>query len=331
MDREALVQAILDLENDRFEPVPDPEVAYELAHHCKSEIDALAALERATGTAAGNGSANGSARKRKRRKKTRRGAPDGPSPELGSMPPADQARWIFMERYIPLEKHEEILGYSFEADRFAEYQQGLDRLVRNLLLLPRTVEAAGKNDIPALQKLFSSCVLIFRSQCVADESGKPVPCTFETMRDHYPSYFYKRRKKPNWFERHDFYSEPRGEPGWAMVDTEYLNCTLRRPDRKLASYARDWGLPEEAVQHKSLLDDIYDRIICGEALEEDIFSRNCNAVTGTVYRARKSHRLVYTIQRVHKITIHGRAGIPHWKATRRMWPGVYPSVTFETA
>lgn len=335
MDREALVQAILDLENDRFEPVPDPDVAYELAHYCKSEIDALAALERSLGTAfggdgvGGNGAAPDKRRKRKR-KKTKRGAPDGPAPELASLPPADQARWIFMERYIPLEKHEDILGYTFESERFAEYQEGLDRLVRNLLLLPRTVEAAEKNDIPALQKLFASCVLLFRGQCIADASGKPVPCTFENLRDHYPSYFYKRKKKPNWFERHDFYTDARDEPGWVMVDTDYLNCTMRRPDRKLASYAKDWGLPEESVQHKSLLDDIYDRVICGEALEEDIFARNCNAITATVYRARKSHRLVYTIQRVHKITIHGRAGVPHWKATRRLWPGAYPAVSFGT-
>ena len=47
-----------------------------------------------------------------------------------------------------------------------------------------------------------------------------------------------------------------------------------------------------------------------------------------VYRARKAHRIVYTIQRVHKITIHGRAGVPHWKATRRLWPGAYPAVSF---
>ena len=136
------------------------------------------------------------------------------------------------------------------------------------------------------------------------------------------------RKKPNWFERHDFYTEPRAEPALAMCGTDYLNCTLRGPERKLASHARDWGLPEEAVQHKSLLEDIYDRIVCGEALEEDLFARNCNAITGTVYRTRKARRIVYTIQRVHKITIHGRAGIPHWKATRRLWPGAYPTVSF---
>lgn len=328
MDQEALVQAILDLENDRFEPVPDLGVAYELAHHVKPQVDELAALELAAGAAGGNGAAPGKARQRKRGRKARRRSPEDPAPELGSLPPADQARWIFMERYIPLEKHEEILGYTFESERFAEYQQGLDKLIRNLLLLPRAIEAVEKNDTPALQKLFASCVLIFRGQCIADESGKPIPCTFENLRDHYPSYFYKRKKKPNWFERHDFYTEPRGEPGWLMCDTDYLNCTLRRPDRKLASYARDWGLPEETVQHKPLLDDIYDRIICGEALEEDLFARNCNAITGTVYRARKSHRLVYTVQRVHNITIHGRAGVPHWKATRRLWPGVYPTVSF---
>ncbi|MFH1568384.1 MAG: hypothetical protein ABIL09_10355 [Gemmatimonadota bacterium] len=348
MDREALVQALLDLENDRIEPVPDPDIAYELAHQMKPQIDELVALRavESLGADAGLGAApedeeiedaeaTGAAaqaeRRRGRGRKVRKGAPDGPAPDLLALPPPEQARWIFMERYIPLEKHEEILRYNLDPERFAEYHQGLDQLVRNLLLLPPAVEAAEKNDLPALQKLFASCLLIFRSQCVGDEAGKPVLCSFETLRQHYPSYFYRRRKKPNWFERHDFYTETREAPSWVMCDTEYLNCTLRRPDRKLGGYARDWGLPAECVEHKSLLDDIYDRIICGEALEEDLFSRSCNSITRTTYRARKSHRIAYIVQRVHKITIHGRAGIPHWKATRRLWPGVYPAVTFARA
>ena len=44
MDRDTLVQAILNLENKRSEAVPDPDLAYELAHHVKPHIDRLAAF-----------------------------------------------------------------------------------------------------------------------------------------------------------------------------------------------------------------------------------------------------------------------------------------------
>ncbi len=49
MDRDTLVQAILDLENKRSEAVPDPDLAYELAHHVKPHIDRLAAFRNGNG------------------------------------------------------------------------------------------------------------------------------------------------------------------------------------------------------------------------------------------------------------------------------------------
>jgi hypothetical protein len=38
-------------------------------------------------------------------------------------------------------------------------------------LLPRSLEAAGKNDITGLQKLFASYVPIFRYNEIADDHG----------------------------------------------------------------------------------------------------------------------------------------------------------------
>ena len=319
MDREALVQAILNLENDVEEQVTDPELAFELAGHVKVYVDELASL--------GAGLESSGKRKRKKSKKPR--PPKGPIPRLETLPPGDQARWIFMERYIPLERHEDILGLNLAPETFAEYQEAFDRFIKDLLLLPRTIEAVERNDIPALQKLFANTVLLFRApELVLD--GEAVPVSVESLRDAVGTYFYKKRKKPNWFEAHDFYREPMKSPYWVLCDIEHMNCTLRRPERKLAGYARDWDLPEECGLQKSLVEDLYDRIVVGEALEENLFARTVNSLTTTKYRVRRKgpQRLVFAVQKVHKVTIHGKVGIPHWKAKRRLWPGVYPSLVF---
>jgi len=350
MDRDTLVQAILDLENKRSKVVPDPDLAYELAHHVKPYIDRLAAFRNGDGSdaafdldddieslgaeaeAAADDEATTPKRpKRKGKIPVEKGPPDGPVPTLLSVPPIDQARWIFMERFFSLEKIEEVLDLSFEADVFAKHQQAFDTFFKNLLLLPKTIEAIERNDVQSLQKTFASHIILFRSPLMGDETCKPIPCSFETMRAKFPSYFFRQKKKPNWYQRHDFYQQRVSEPRWVLCDTEYLNCTLRRPERRLNSYAKDWDLPGECINQKSVVEDVYDRIICGEILEEDLFARNCSSLTSTTYRARMKspQRLVFTVQRVHKIAIHGRAGIPHWKAKKRLWPGVFPVMTFE--
>ncbi len=324
MDRDELVQAILDLEHDREVQIEDADLAQELSDHIKEHVDELAGLRSGAG-------AGGEGRKKKRRKKRKpKGAdlPEGPVPELMGLPPGEQARWIFMERYISLEKHEEILGLSLESEVFAEHQEAFDRLIKDLLLLPRSLEAAEKNDITGLQKVFAGCVPIFRYPQIAAAEGAPTDTSLENLRLTYPTYFYKRRKKPNWFEKRDFYTEAVPGPRWVLCETEYLNCTLRSPDRKLSGYASAWDLPPEFAQQKSIVEDIYDRIIVGEALGEDLFAGNTNNVTSTRYRARKAQRLVFTVQRVHKITLHGKGNIPHWRATRRMWPGVHATLCF---
>ena len=54
----------------------------------------------------------------------------------------------------------------------------------------------------------------------------------------------------------------------------------------------------------------------------------CNACTSTRYKPhnRGPWRMVYIVQKERKIAIHGKSGLPHWKTSRRLWPGVYPAV-----
>ena len=78
---------------------------------------------------------------------------------------------------------------------------------------------------------------------------------------------------------------------------------------------------------KNAVEDIYDRIICGEALQEHLFEQNCNSCTTTQYdKGMGVHHSVYTVQKDRKIAIHGKVGLPRWRTSRRLWPGVYPTL-----
>ena len=123
MDREALVQAILDLERGDAPEVEDPELAHELSLHLKPYTDRLAELR--AGGAAAPSDAEAELLEIGRevqkedtepplRRPTAEPVPEGPVPELLSLPPREQARWIFMERFISLEQHEEVLGYALD-------------------------------------------------------------------------------------------------------------------------------------------------------------------------------------------------------------------------
>ena len=108
MDRETIVQAILDLENDRDGQVTDPDLAYELGHHVKVRIDRLVDLRSGDAISLPPGDDEGAspsdpdagaiaiaaadgekpARRRKKRKKSDGPeAPEGPLPDLMDLPP----------------------------------------------------------------------------------------------------------------------------------------------------------------------------------------------------------------------------------------------------
>ena len=365
MEPTVLAQLIISLEEDEAQLIEDPALASELASAVKTDIDELVELKNGKTedhagadtddellgelSEAAEGSEifgevgdpeddedRGEAQEaRKAKAQSRQSAPSPlPSepPDLRSQPPQDQAHWIFMERFFSLQQHEEALGYSFSADNLALYQRELGAFVEQLLRTPRAAEAFERNDLSALQKLFASHLLLFRNPCIGDSSGKPIPCAIETLREHFPSYFYRRtNNKPNWYQKYPFYSEPIAAAQWILCDIEHLNCTFRTPERKLASYAKSWDLPPEWVRGKTILEDIYDRILCGELLGEDLFAGSHNNCTTTFYIHKKKtsvKKMVYTVQKVHKISLHGKEGLPHWRASRRLWPGILPTVLF---
>jgi hypothetical protein len=346
VDRDDLAQVIIDLENGSVSPITDPQLAYDLAHYVKPVIDQLSSAklesllsdqedevdqedqDLSLDAIASESDAAEMEDRAVRRKRATRKAPNlnGPTPELAQLSSQDKARWVLMERFIPLEKHEEILRCKFSTDDFDRYLQDLDEFLETLFLLPDIAQALEAYDLPTLQKIFASTLLIFRHPAMGDDESGPISCSVESLRHAFPDYFYKRRKAPNWYEAHPFYTSTFEHPHWALCDLDHLNCTLRPPQRRLQNYAREWSLPDNKVVQKTVLEDIYDRIICGEALEEHLFEQNCNACTSTRYQKRKGLHLVYTVQKDQKIAIHGKMGIPHWRATRRLWPGAYPVI-----
>lgn len=332
MDQDDLAQAILDLENGLIEPIEDPQLSYQLAHHVKPIIDRIAGAsatdELEHDSIAPEAALPDSEDRANRRRRAIKKMPqlDGPMPEMATLSIEDKARWILMERFISLEQHEEILGLQFSASEREAHLHDLDRLLDLLFSLPHIAKHLTAANIPGLQKIFASTMLLFRNTTINIEGQQP--CNLENLRLAYPDYFYKRRKTPNWYEAQDFYTDPIATPHWVLCGFDFLNCTLRRPDRKLMGYARQWSLPVPHVRQKSVLEGIYDRIISGEALQEHLFEQNCNACTSTRYKHRNRGplRMVYIVQKDQKITIHGKNGLPHWKASKRLWPGVYPSV-----
>lgn len=366
MDPKTLAQFIIGLEDDEEHPIEDEALACELAAQLKEDIDQLVELKQGQQEAGADTEGDedtlgelseaaegadifgetspdqeddadlGAAQEeRKAKAQSRQSAPSplpAEPPDLRTQPPQDQAHWIFMERFFSLQQHEEALGYAFSAENLALYQEALGTFVEQLLRTPRAAEVYERNNLPALQKLFASHLLLFRNPCIGDGAGKPIPCSIDSLRARFPSYFYRKsNNKPNWYQKYGFYTDPLNAPQWVLCDAEHLNCTFRTPERKLASYAKSWDLPSEWVRGKTILEDIYDRILCGEVLGEDLFAGNYNGCTLTQYVPKKKSgikKMAYIVQKVHKISLHGKEGVPHWRASRRLWPGVLPTILF---
>ncbi|MEW6755031.1 MAG: hypothetical protein AB1505_29225 [Candidatus Latescibacterota bacterium] len=335
-DRAALVQAILDLQRGQLTRIADPGLAYELAFRVKPYVDQLVGLKSASGqdeASPWTASEEVIPALEDTEPAQRRPAAPGrdllAGPEMSALSADEQARWIFMDRFICLERHQQILRYQFAAADVSRHQVALARLMDELLLLPDAAAAAA-TGIPALQQLFAAHVLLLRHPFVGDGQGNPIPCTLERLREFHPEYFYRRSRTPNWYERWELYTEPMQRTGWVLLDTEYLNCTLRSPAHRLQGYARRWQVACEQVVQKTVVEDVYDRILCGEAVGRNLFEQNCSSCTATSYGPDNGTpvRWAHTVQHDGKIAVHGRPGVPHWRATRRLWPGVFPVILF---
>ena len=329
MNRDELAQAIIDLENGQFGPLEDEPLAHELGQHLKPLIDQGVSSDTPSPSHRSQetdepldrelGPAEPPVRTPVRF--------DGPTPEIATLSNRERARWIFMERFIPPEQLETIIGCVFSPEESDRFNRELDEFLDRLFLLTDVASALEACDLPALQKMFSSTLILMRHKELGDGGNGRLPCSIENLRLRFDAYFYKRRSVPNWYEEQSFYAEPLERSQWVLCEIDYLNCTLRSPEKRLSNYARTWSLSSSASVQKNALEDIYDRIICGEALHEHLFEQNCNSCTTTQYdKGMGVHHSVYTVQKDRRIAIHGKVGLPRWRMSRRVWPGVYPTL-----
>lgn len=329
VNRDELAQAIIDLENGQFGPLEDEQLAYDLGQHLKPLIDQRVVEGRSDSSHPNQEPGRPADDELKPRERSVRTPAhfDGPTPELATLSNRERARWIFMERFITLVQLEKIIGCAFSQQESDQYDKALDEFLDRLFLLSDVASAMEACDLPALQKMFSSTLILMRHREIGDEERGRLPCTLENLRLRFDRYFNKRRIVPNWYESQPFYAEPLGKSQWVLCEIDYLNCTLRSPKKRISTYARAWSLSNGACLQKNALEDVYDRIICGEALREHLFEQNCNSCTTTSYaKGTGIPYSVYTVQKDQKIAIHGKVGLPHWRTTRRLWPGVYPTL-----
>ena len=80
---------------------------------------------------------------------------------------------------------------------------------------------------------------------------------------------------------------------------------------------------------KSITEEIYDRIIIQESLEEEFFDNNCNALTSTFYHKHSETKYqVILTQKESKIGIHGNKKVSRIKKNRPHWTGFFPSIEY---
>ena len=329
VNRDELAQAIIDLEDEQFGLLEDEQLAYDLGQHLKPLIDQRVVEDRSGPSHPDQEPAKTHDDERKPRERPVRTPANfgGPTPELANLSNQERARWILMDRFITLEQLEKIIGCAFSQQESDQYNKALDEFLSRLFLLTDVASAMKDCDLPALQQMFSSTLILMRHREVGDEERVRVPCTLENLRLRFDKYFYKRRSVPNWYESQPFYTDPLEKSQWVLCEIDYLNCTLLSPKKRLSTYARAWALSSSAILQKNATEDVYDRIICGEALQEHLFEQNCNSCTTTSYaKGTEIPYSVYTVQKDQKIAIHGKVGLPHWRLKRRLWPGVYPTL-----
>ncbi len=231
---------------------------------------------------------------------------------------------IFSDRFISLTRIESILAIKISPSDKKRYLLSLQKMWEQLFDREEFRSHVEKNRVASLANAFADYALIFRSPVIKNKQRT----TLASLREQFQSFFINANAKGLWYTRQAFYHKPIERGHWALVDKQYLNCTFKKPSIRLLMYARANGLPAQSVRQKSIVEDIYDRIIIELALRERFFE-NCHSITRTSYQpsADDPAKQVYLFYKDESIRISGKSGIPHWKPMKPRWPGVLPSIT----
>ena len=206
---------------------------------------------------------------------------------LEDLSPEKKARHVFERRFIDVAEVAEVLGVEIRSEEAAKYYDMLDQLFESFFLQKEISGVAPtKRVLETLKQGFSKYILIFRCPSIGVKEGTytSVSCTMESLMRCFPHYFRLSKGKKAWYESLVFFTEPIEEPHWAILGTEYLDCTFREPTQKLSAYAQRNAFAPNLVKQKRAVEEIYDRVVVREALKIDPFEKRCNSCTRTFYR-----------------------------------------------
>jgi hypothetical protein len=246
-------------------------------------------------------------------------------------PVEERMRLILGPRYIGPDRLAEIFGDALPDEEAAAATKRLEGVWEGLMLLPSFGEHTRREQLAPLRQALVDYVLVYRSE-VLPVDGESGPCCIERLKHIFRSRFVGSSGRSLWYADLPFYREPLAEGHWALVDRKYLNCTFKQPKIRLVMYARANDLPPEAVRQKSVLEEVYDRVVVDAGLDEMAFD-NCNSMTRTSYQQKDepSKKAVYVYYRDGQIRISGKRGVPHWRPGKPRWPAVLPSILFDQA
>ena len=248
---------------------------------------------------------------------------------LRDLTPQEQAELIFGRRSIDVETTARILGLKIDASEETKYYEKLDELFSSLF--GRSVSTG--DDVKPLREKFSRYILVFRSSYIGAEAKDNgiLLCNMANLKKRFPNRFRHGVRESTWYDDLSFFTEMIDTSHWAVLDTRGLGCSFRKADRRLAAYAKRNGFDQEMVQQKRAVEEVYDRVIIGEALKINPFGTRYASCTRSTYRRegdKRDRRVhIHQDQEDGEIGIYSVRGGPRWDRARRCWPVVYPSVS----
>ncbi len=244
-------------------------------------------------------------------------------------PLSERLRLVLGPRLIDLDLLASILGGRLPDDEHELAEQRLERVWDGFMRIEQFGLHAKNERLGPLRRALRDYVLIYRTAQLPDGDGE-VPCSISELKDRMPSRFVGSSDRSLWYSGLQFYREAFADGHWALLDRQYLNCTFKLPKIRLGLYARANDLPPQAMRQKSVLEDVYDRVVVDAAMEA-LFFDNCNSLTRTTYQQKEepSKKQVHVYYRDGQIRISGKRGLPHWRPGKPRWPGVFPAIVFD--
>jgi hypothetical protein len=236
---------------------------------------------------------------------------------------------VLGRRFIDAVQLADVLGASLPGNEAEVAEQRLEMVWDGLMQIERFNHHAREEQLAPLRRALRDYVLVYRTPRLPDGDGQ-VPCSISHLKDYVPARFVGSSDQSLWYSSLEFYRESFSEGHWALLDKQYLNCTFKQLKIRLGMYARANELPPQAMRQKSVLEDVYDRVIVDAAMET-VFFDNCNILTRTTYQQKDepSKKQVHVYYRDGQIMISGKRGLPHWRPGKPRWPGVLPAIVFD--